>query len=91
MYKKNYITTFLEPVCKHAGYILITNYYYFVILPLKFCDTFHDGHQLQKVAFQLEIHNTIHLDSIGQPKTKLYIGRKLSILNYCQKNHTLKQ
>jgi len=52
---------------------------------------FHDGHQLQKVAFQLEIHNTIHLDSIGQPKTKLYIGRKLSILNYCQKNHTLNQ
>jgi len=30
---------------------------------------FHGGHQLQKVAFQLEIRNTTPPDSIGQPKT----------------------
>ena len=29
---------------------------------------FRGGHQLQKGAFQLEIHNTIPPDSKGQPK-----------------------
>ena len=43
---------------------------FIIFLPLKFCGTFHGGHRLQKVAFQLEIHNTIPPGSTGQPKTK---------------------
>ena len=39
-----------------------------IFLLLKFCDMFRGGHQLQKGAFQLEIHNTIPPDSKGQPK-----------------------
>ena len=42
---------------------------FIIFLLLKFCDMFRDGHQLQKGAFQQEIHNTIPPDSIGQPKT----------------------
>ena len=40
--------------------------------PLKFCDTFLDDLQLQKVVFQPEIHNITHPDSKGQPGTKYW-------------------
>ena len=46
---------------------------------------FHGGHQLQKVVFQLEIHNTIPPDSIGQPKTNyLVLDTKINIVQFCK-------
>lgn len=40
-----------------------------LLLPLKFCDRFHGDHQLQREAFQQEIHNTALQGSKGQPVT----------------------